>query len=67
VSQTRNPVSSLSGSDAKMTLSLEDHFGYQPHRWASCSDWIQTMIHKNISETLKAKMQQEHTVREDRC
>jgi hypothetical protein len=49
-----------------MTLSSEDLFGRQRQTWASCPDWVQTMILKNIRETIKAKMQQEHRVREDR-
>ena len=66
MSLTRNLVSSRSGSDANMTLSSEDHFGRQRQTWASCPDWVQTMMLKNIRETIKAKMQQEHRVREDR-
>jgi len=42
-----------------MTLSSEDLFGRQCQTWASCPDWVQTMILKNIRETIKAKMQQE--------
>jgi len=60
-----NPVSSRSDSDANMTLSSEDHFGRQRQTWASFPDWVQTMILNNIRETIKAKMQQEHRVRED--
>jgi len=66
VSLTPNPVSSRSGSDANMTLSSEGLFGRQRQTWASCPDWVQTMILKNIRETSKAKMQQEYGVREDR-
>jgi len=66
VSLTPNPVSSRSGSNANMTLSSEDLFGRQRQTWASCPDWVQTMILKNIRETIKAKMQQEHRVRKDR-
>jgi len=49
-----------------MTLSLEDPFGRQRQTWASCPDWVQTMILKNIGETIKARRQQEHRVGEDR-
>ena len=63
---TPNPVSSRSGSDATLTLSSENLFGRQRQTWASCSDWVQTMILKNIRETIKAKMQQEYRVWEDR-
>jgi len=66
VSLTPNPVSSRSGSDANMTLSSEDLFVRQRQTWASCPDWVQTMILKNIRETIKANVQQEHWVREDR-
>ena len=63
---TPNPVSSRSASDANMTLSSEDPFGSQRQTWASCPEWVQTMILKNIRKTIKAKIQQEHRVREDR-
>ena len=67
MSQTPNPMSSRSGSDANMTLSSDNLFCRQRQRWASCPDWVQTMILKHIREIIKAKMQQEHRVREDRC
>ena len=67
MSLTPNPVSSRSGSDANMTLSSEDLFGRQGQTWASCPDWVQTMILKNIRETIKAKIKKEHRVQEDRC
>jgi len=66
MSLTPNPVSCRSGSDANMMLSSQDLFGRQRPTCASCPDWVQTMILKNIRETIKAKMQQEHRVREDR-
>jgi len=50
-----------------MTLSSEDLFGRQRQTWASCPDWVQTIILKNIRETIKAKIQKEHRIREDRC
>jgi len=49
-----------------MTLSTEDLFGRLRQTWASCPDWVQTMILKNMRETVKAMRQQEHGVREDR-
>ena len=49
-----------------MTLSSEDLFGRQRQTWASCPDWVQNMILKNIRDTIKAKMQKEHGVQEDR-
>jgi len=67
VSLTPNPVSSRSGSDANMILSSEDLFCRQRQTWASCPGWVKTMILKNIRETIKAQMQQEHRVQEDRC
>lgn len=50
-----------------MTWSSEDLFGRQRQTWASCPDWVQTVILKNIRQTIKAKMEKEHGVREDRC
>jgi len=49
-----------------MTLSSDDLFGRQRQTWASCPDWVQTMILKNIRKTMKAKLEQEHRVLEDR-
>jgi len=66
VSLTPNPVSARSGSDANMMLSSEDLFGHPRQMWASCPDWVQTINLKNVRETMKAKMQQGHRVREDR-
>ena len=40
---------------------------FWPPVWASCPDWVQTIIRKNIRKTIKAMMQQKHGVREDRC
>jgi len=59
-------MSSHSSSDGNMRLSSEHLLGRQRQMSASCSDWVQTMILKNICETIKAKMQQEHRVREAR-
>jgi len=66
VSLTPNTVSSRSSPDGNMMLSLEELFGRQRQTWPSCPDWVQTMILKTIRETIKAKVQQEHRVREDR-
>jgi len=66
VSLTPNPVVSHAGSDAHTTLSSEDLFGRQRQPWASCPEWVQTMILKNIRETIKAKIKKEHRVQEDR-
>jgi len=55
VSLTPNPVFSRSGSDANTTLSSEDLFGRQRQTWASCPDWVQTIILKNICETIKQR------------
>jgi len=49
-----------------MRLSSKDLFGRLRQTWASCPDWVQTMILKTIRKTSKAKMQQEHNVQEDR-
>jgi len=50
-----------------MTLSSEDLFGRQHQTWASCPDWVRTIILKNIRVTIKAKIQKEHRIRPDRC
>ena len=47
-------------------MSSEDLFARQRQTWASCPDWVQTMILKNIRETIKAKMEKEHGIQEDR-
>jgi len=50
-----------------MTLISEALFGCQSETWASCPDLVQTIILKNICETMKDKIQKEHRIREDRC
>ena len=47
-------------------MSSEDLFARQRQMWATCPDWVQTMILKNIRETIKAKMEKEHGIQEDR-
>jgi len=47
-------------------MSSEDLFAPQRQTWATCPDWVQTMIHKNLRETIKAKMEKEHGIQEDR-
>ena len=47
-------------------MSSEDLFARQRQTWATCPDWVQTMILKNIRETIKAKMEKEHGIQEDR-
>ena len=67
MSLTPDQVFSHSGSDANTTLSSEDLFGRQRQTWASSPDWVQTMILKNIRETIKSKIKKKHRVPEDRC
>ena len=67
MSLTLDPVASRSGSDANMKLSSDNLFGQQCPTWASCPDRVQTMILKNIRETIKAKIKKEHRVPEDLC
>jgi len=67
VSLTMNPMFSHSGLDANTTLSSEALLGRQGQMWASCPDWVQTMILKNIRWSIKAKIMKEHRVQEDRC
>jgi len=47
-------------------MSLEDLVARQRQTWATCPDWVQTMILKNIRKTIKAKMEKEHGTQEDR-
>ena len=47
-------------------MNLEDLFARQRQTWATCPDWVQTMILQNIRETIKAKMEKEHGIQEDR-
>jgi len=47
-------------------MSSEDLFSCQRQTWATCPDWLQIMILKNIRETIKAKMEKEHSIQEDR-
>jgi len=46
-------------------MSSEDLFAHQRQTWATCPDRVQTMILKNIRETIKAKMEKEHGIQED--
>ena len=66
MSLTPDSASSRFGSDANMILSSEDLFGRQRRTWASCPEWVQTMILRNIRDTIKAKIRKEHGVQEDR-
>jgi len=47
-------------------ISLEDLFARQRQTWATCPDWVQAMILKNIGYTIKAKTEKEHGIQEDR-
>jgi len=67
VSLTLNLVFSSSGQDANLMMSSEDLFARQCQTWATCPDGVQTMILKNIRETIKAKMEKAHGIQEDRC
>jgi len=49
-----------------MTLSLEDLFRRQRQTWASCPERVQTMILRSIRDIIKAKIQKEHGVQDDR-
>jgi len=66
VSLTLNLVFSSSGQDANLMMSSEDLFARQCQMWATCPDWVLTMILKNIRETIKAKMEKEDAIQEDR-
>jgi len=45
-----------------LMMSSEDLFARQRQTWATCRDWVQTMILKNIRETIKAKIVKEHGI-----
>jgi len=65
VSLTLNMVFSSSGQDANLMMSPEDLFARQRQTWAPCADRVQTLIVKNIRETMKAKMENDHGIQED--
>jgi len=46
-------------------MSSEDLFACLRQTWVTCPDLVQTMILKNIHETMKAKMEKEHGIQED--
>jgi len=50
-----------------MTLSTDDLFGHQHHTWATCPDLVQTIIFKNICQTIKARIEKEHSIGSDYC
>ena len=66
MSLTLNLVFSSSGQNPNLTMSSEDLFARQRQTWATCPDRVQTMILKNIRETIKAKMEKQHGIQEDR-
>jgi len=66
VSLTLDLVFSRAGQDANLMMSSEDLFARQRQTWATCPDWVQTMILKNIRETIKGKMEKEYRIQEDR-
>ena len=43
----------------------EDLFARQCQTWTMAPDWEQTMILKNIRETIKAKREKEYRIQED--
>ena len=65
MSLTLNMVFSSSGQDANLMMSPEDLFARQRQTWAPCADRVQTLIVKNIRETMKAKMENDHGIQED--
>ena len=49
-----------------MIRNTKDLFARQTQTWADCPDWIQAIILDNIRGTIRAKMEKEHGVRQDR-
>jgi len=47
-------------------MSSEDLFARQRQTWATCPHCVQGIILKNIRGTIKAKMEKEHGIQEDR-
>ena len=66
MSLTLNLVFSSSSQDANLMMSSEDLYARQRQTWATCPDWVQTMMRKNIRQTIKAKKVKEHAIQEDR-
>jgi len=50
-----------------MIRTTNDLFARQTQRWADCPDWVQAIILDKIRGTIRAKMEKEHGVRQDRC
>ena len=42
-------------------------FARHAQTWADCPDWVQAIILDKISGTIRTKMEQEQSVRQDRC
>ena len=49
-----------------MIRTTKDLFARQTQTWADCPDWIQAIILNNIRGSIRAKMEKEHGVRQER-
>jgi len=49
-----------------MIRTTKDLFARQTQTWADCADWVQAIIVDKIRGTIRAKMEKEHGVRQDR-
>ena len=50
-----------------MIPTTKDLFARQTETWADCPDWVQAIILDKIRGTIRAKMEKDHGVRQDRC
>ena len=49
-----------------MIRTTKDLFARQTQMWANCPDWVQAIILDKIGGTIRAKMEKEHGMRQDR-
>ena len=49
-----------------MIRTTKDLFALQTQTWADCPDFVQAVILDNIRGTIRAKMEKEHSVRQER-
>jgi len=49
-----------------MIRTTKDLFARQARLWADCPDWVEAIIRDKIRRTIRAKIEKEHRVRQDR-
>ena len=60
-----DPEPTSCSPDANMIRTTKDHFAGQTRTWANCPDFLQAVILDNICRTIRAKMEKEHSVRQE--